>query len=351
VVSEQAVSTIDPATLYLLSDPLTHEQQSLPSFSIGCDGANLKVNPSIPYDISALRAAQASSYCLAVRLLSPPAAADERVSYPWSSPQSLLRTVEWFKIAFPRHLPRDDVQKLVTMLHTAANKAVGLFAAELRSALANNRVIHGNTYGLALPPTISNIPFESLLITPPPVSFKDDTFEYFSPCHLPVMAHPTFFTESEWTGYFNHAGEWGVGATRNSDYINHFDGIGGDNMEAQANDCDHPNISYPFLVERTVRFRLVNWMTDDIFLLQSNHFQSQSSTHSLQMTVNRQTGTIEIVHGSTRARQEICHAVITPFGIVEGCAPGGVWLWLWKIEWCGQSYNFNNYERGKGSCI
>jgi hypothetical protein len=265
VVQEQAVFAIDPATLYLLSDPLTHEQQSFPSFSIGYDEANLKVNPSIPYDISALRTAQASSYCLAVRLLSPPAVVDESVPYPWSSPQSLLRTAEWFKVAFPRRLPRDDVQKLVTMLHTAANKAVGFFAAELRSALSSSKIVHGDTYGLALPPTISDIPFESLFINQPPVSFKDNTIEYVSPCHLPVMAHPTFFTESEWTGYFNHGGEWGVEATRNSTYINHFDGIGGENMEVQASSYDHPNTSYPFLVECTVRFRLVNWMTDRHF--------------------------------------------------------------------------------------
>lgn len=259
-VSDQAMSTIDPAALYPLCNPFSYESGSLPPSFVGVelDRGHFQVNPRILYASNTLHAVQASSYCLAACLLSLPSAVDNGVLYAWAPQQPLLHTVEWFKIATPHLLHPDDLQKLVAMLHTAANKAVGFFAVELRSALASKRVIFGNTQGLTPPPTGFDIPFQSLVVNPLPIPFEENTSAAaFGLGHLLVMAHPDFFVSGEWTGYFSHTGQFGIGATWAANPTDFFNGIGGDNADVQANGYDRLNAHYPFLVERSVRFRLV----------------------------------------------------------------------------------------------
>lgn len=294
------------------------------------------MNPRIPFDISTLHAVQASTFCLTVRLLSVPSASERDLQHPWGPWQPLLHIIDWFEIRpgnqpglLESRNPRPlDLERLAVTLHTFANKVVGLFAIELRSALADRRVVNGNVRGLYPPPNAFNIPFGAMMSIPDP--FAENVLKEFSTCHLPVMASPDFFADGEWTGYYSYTGGRGVRIVGERFPKGWFDGIGGDNED----------VRFLYKVDRSISFTFIRWEDEDRFKVHSNFFQTQSETDSLRMIVNKRTGMIDVSHhspfGGPATRR---NAVITPFGIVEACLPGAVWLWLWKIEWSAAPYS------------
>jgi hypothetical protein len=274
---------------------------------------------------------QASTYCLAVRLLS---SAEGNKGFPSSAQEPLLGTVEWFDIKdSPRDLGSGDMHKFHTVLHPFANQAVGFFAVELRSALAKKRVAFQNISGLSPPPRAVGIPFASLMDLPIPLSHH--ALEAFCTCHLPTMATPDFFIEGEWTAYISHTGKTGKDCCTINNPIDWFYGFGGDNEEVRVNGWDSPNTYYPFVVERQCRFRLVNWVNDDVLFVQSNYVQSPKSIHMFHMIVDRRTGMIDIYDYNHRGGHSgKRNSAITPFGIVQGRFRG-MWMWLWKVGTLG----------------
>lgn len=329
---DYAISTVDLVPLYAACHPSYHAQEDVGLFTIINRGNDeFAVNPKIPYRVDTLRAVQVSTFCLTLRLLCFQYESGEGVQHPWGPWKPLLSTIDWFEIELSEGLTSTELEKLTATLHAFANKVVGLFAMELRHGLAEKRVINHNVRGLYPPPSGLDIPFDSLMRLPVP--FEGEFLESFSTCHLPVMAHPDFLTDGDWTGYYSYGSF--------SEQTKHFDGVGGDNDEVQRNGYTQgPHPYFPFRVDRSIHFTLVKWENAEIFLLQSNSFQTQADTGSLRMKVNTQTGIIDIshhsVHGGPPTRRK---AVITPFGIVQGCIAHEVWLWLWKLHWSGPPYS------------
>lgn len=340
----QSLSKIDPTPLYEACIPGHHAPGEQEHFSIINFGpGNFAVNPRIPFDASTLYAVQASTFCLTVRLLSVQSTSERGLQHPWGPWQPLLHIIDWFEI-WPFAYDREDLrlgklEKAVVTLHSFANKVVGLFAIELRAALADRRVVNGNIQGLFPPPNAFDIPFGAMMNLPDP--FADDGLKDFSTCHLPVMAHPDFFTDGGWTGYFSYTGGRGVRVVGERFPKGWFDGIGGDNDEVQRNGyTETPHPYFPYKVDRSIHFAFIRWEDEDRFIVHSNFFQTQSETDSLRLKVNKRTGMIDVGHhspfGGPATRR---NAVITPFGIVEACLPDAVWLWLWKIEWSASPYS------------
>jgi hypothetical protein len=290
------------------------------------------VNPVMQIDISAWRSAQTLNFCLAARLL-----AEYRLSYP-NEPYYLHRdaqlcTLKWFLLnGREPSLTVEREEGLVVVLHTLANRAVGLFAMELRSAFKYNHTGGPTMDGISFPPDA--VPTHELMKLPDP--YSQDCVQAFTKCHLPAMTDPAFLTSEDWTGYFSFTDQRRFPALPNSHDV--FDSIGGDNHLVRYNGFDKPNSNYPFVVERTCRFNLVNMIDEHSFLLESNCFQSQLGTHIFEMRVNRRNG---VVYISQRNHDGILKgefmAVMTPFGIVGGCAPLGAWMWLWKSKWSADS--------------
>jgi hypothetical protein len=54
------------------------------------------------------------------------------------------------------------------MMHTFANRAVGYFSMQVRSALAHKRTFSGDVNGCSFPPTAFDIPFSSSMKLPVP---------------------------------------------------------------------------------------------------------------------------------------------------------------------------------------
>ncbi|KAH9863556.1 hypothetical protein J1614_009488 [Plenodomus biglobosus] len=267
--------------------------------------------------------AQATAFCLSARSLA------SVVRYDDTKPPTMLESV-------PCELPSRDSRKDMgygtdfdpdTVLHVLANRAVGFFYTELCWALNNGAMATESTAGLLPPPTTLAIPFPSFLR--PPLPFTLHGLQQFSTCHLPAMVEPSFFVDDEWTGY----------TSSNYESKILFDGIGGDNPYVSHNGLDQlPNDRFPFRVERTIRFRLVQeWDSHNRFLLQSNCFQSQTRIWMLNITVNKRMGDLKLsMSNPLRYRESnLVYAMMTPFGIVGPILPQGHWIWLWKCEWSG----------------
>jgi hypothetical protein len=241
-----------------------------------------------------------------------------------------LHTADWlFVDPDDPEIAAPDVTKLATQLHTLANKAVGLFSMDLRSALAANRTANPDPTGLAHPPSAFDIPFQFFMRLPKP--FTQGCAEAFSTCHLSVMASPSFFEDGEWTGYFSFTGKMGREGIFLTNPRDHFDGVGG---ETNRTWLSQPNPPLPFTIERSIRFQVVRTVNPHYFVVHSNYFYSQLRTHIMEMTVETQTGLISIVH---RNHLDVLpsgaiQAVITPFGIISGLTED-IWLWLWKKDW------------------
>lgn len=319
---------MDLTTLFRLSQP--HSQEAVSPIRMGRIGRHIGSNPIIHHDINTLRIAHASSYCLAVRLLSS-GAVDARTFRFWNPKNGLLDNLDWFKISFPEHLPPDVVEKLIVQLHISANRIIAFIAAELRYALANGFFDRDRVVGLAPLPTVSGISIESsLTVASCP---QAPTLQTFIPSHVPYTARLEWFTESSWTGYFSRTGEQLAEFARVfTMYGDHFDGIGAKSIDSKDYNQRYPGI--PCLIESFVRFRCIPAVREPDFSLQSNYFYSQTGLHSLQLRVNAQTGTFHMTHLQDKHHRGTSYGVITPFGLITACVPGSLWLWLWKVDWC-----------------
>ncbi|RDL31110.1 uncharacterized protein BP5553_09899 [Venustampulla echinocandica] len=341
----RVVSAADPHTLYPFSSPTNYNPEQadfdcrmpLPGeFPLSV----YPTNPESPAPIEAWRIAQASSFCLSTRLLSyhqAPNVSPKTGNSPWAPSKSLLAKSEWLNLD-----PGDSAltpaahEKLVVVLHTLANKAVGFFATELRSSLAYDRTNGVDLEGLWHPPTAFDILFASLMALPMPLT--PNSAGAFGTCHLQNMTDPSFFEDGEWTGYRSWVGSWGADANQlegASIPADSFEGIGGDNMNVRLNRLDQLPNGFDCLVERVARFKLVKWIDDNVFIIKSNCFQSPLETYIFTMKVDRRTGLIDVIEwvdfmgvpkgGAT-------NVVMTPFGIVFGFI-SGMWMWLWKCNW------------------
>ena len=105
-------------------------------------------------------------------------------------------------------------------------------------------------------------------------------------------------------------------------------------------DLNSPNA--PVALDHTVRFRVVNTLSNGDFVLQSNYFHTRDNMYTLTVLVEKRTGRMSICmsrpgdsppHGLQASPR---NALNTPFGIVYGIEPGS-WLWLWKVEWSAGS--------------
>ena len=86
---------------------------------------------------------------------------------------------------------------------------------------------------------------------------------------------------------------------------------------------------------RRVGFSFVGSIDENVYILRSNHFQSQRMTHVLEMTVSKRTGYTDVQQTDHRGRrQEAMSGIITPFGIILGSMPR-LWMWLRKRSQSG----------------
>ena len=98
--------------------------------------------------------------------------------------------------------------------------------------------------------------------------------EAFNSCHLPVMTDPDFLVDEEWTGYF------GPPFPLLTDDL---EPVGGMLFDPQDR----------HLGERTVRFHVVR-VDPSTIVLRSNCFQTWSRNYILGLTIDKNTGIINI---------------------------------------------------------
>lgn len=264
--------------------------------------------------------AQTASLCFAIGALS-----DVQHVYQAEEPFARLEDVQWFNST----AIQSNCADALIMQHALANAAVGSFCLELRAALHGERTIGEDFEGTATPPIASNIPFASQMLSRLPNSSSN--LEGASPGCLVTTIDPDFFTNHAWTGYLTTRGDW----------RSVYHGIGGHNLmdlpfkgaTSHINGCNAP-----VALDHTVRFRIVNTLTNGNFVLQSNYFHTRDNMYTLTVLVERRTGRLSIYmsrpgDAAPRALQASPrNALNTPFGIVYGIEPGS-WLWLWKVEW------------------
>jgi len=339
---DRAMAMVDPFVFYKASEPkgiATGTQ--LPNLVVydspprtRADREQYEDNPRLPFDVQKWREAQSGAFCLAIAFLGSPIPPGQQ----WAPPRPLLRDVEWFRINpnVASYQPT-ELEKMHAALHTFANKAVANFAVEIRAAIAEDRIwaVRQNSYPLPTPPTALDIPFRSLMSLPEPMT--PNVVDSFSSCHLPVMARPDFFIQGEWTGYRSFVGELGAESwnPNGGPACDKFDAIGADNDNVRICGWDQPDSGYP-IPDRTIRFHFIRWREDGKFVVRSNAFQSAFMTNVFMVTVDCQTGLLEVEAKDHRGyRHGLRLGVITPFGIVISENPGSVWFWFWKTEWAG----------------
>lgn len=272
-------------------------------------------NPSSPFSLSAWQSTQASTFCLATRILSSTAPPLDPETSPFQ-----LGTIRW--LLSTAHQPKDT--KAIAMQHALANAAVACFCSELRIALCGEKTISENFDGCAYPPSTAEIPLPKLLALPVP--FSDNAIDAFTSCHVASMTTPDFFTQDEWTGYFSTRGDW----------RSVYHGVGGYCDEAVRNGR-RASVCGP-AVESVVRFKVVKSWPNGDFVLRSNRFHTPADQHVLTLFVERQTGRLTALLDNpcplTESTLDVQarNAVVTPFGIVHGVRPGE-WMWLWKSRW------------------
>jgi hypothetical protein len=298
-------------------------------------------NPRLPFGVQKWRQAQSRAFCLAIAFLGPSLPSRGGNSgRQWAPPRPILRHIEWFRInSDEASFQPTEYAKMHAALHTFANKAVAHFAIELRAAIAEDRIwaARENSYPLPTPPTAFDIPFRSLMSLPEPMA--PNAWNSFSSCHLPVMTRPDFLTQGEWTGYRSLVGQLGAEShswnPQGDPAYDSFDAIGADNYTVRRCGWDQANSGYP-IPDRTIRFHFVRWQEDGKLVVRSNAFQSSFMTHVFKVTVDLQTGLLEVEDKNHRGyRQGQYPGIITPFGIIIPVNPGSVWFWLWKTEWTG----------------
>ncbi|KAH7070124.1 hypothetical protein FB567DRAFT_220549 [Paraphoma chrysanthemicola] len=278
-------------------------------------------NISEQTDLPAMQTAQAASFSLAVQCLS--------LSAPRECFVDLLRAVPWVEINM---LELDDMTteertKAISLQHALANRVVGFMAATMRF-----------TRGIShpFPPFADSIPFTRQMDLPLPFDLQG--MEQFATCHLRVMAKPSFFTDSTWTGCLCIVPPADL---RTSPGALNFLSIGGTSMNGRVHGdtvIATPVGHYPNgnIFEAVARFQLVDEQNEDYYTLQSNNFHSEAMFHRVRLTVNRRTGWLSVHHWHP-LRQDFMTTggVITPFGIVTWLNSPGAWMWLWKVDWCG----------------
>jgi hypothetical protein len=220
-----------------------------------------------PIDIDGWRLAQVSSFCFAVHLLHCGSFAEDHQLRAPSPDTFPFETAPWTTIeATDATSQPEEYSKLAVILHTLANKVVGVFAARLLNYLAHERALTGwIPNGTSLPPLPNTIPFSSFMDLPE--FFAPSSVEKFSLCHVPKLATPSFFEGGKWTGYscfisreMDH--EYNpTGPVRYS-----WDGIGGDNDTVRINNFDQPPRSLlnprNKHIERYARFKLTHWIDE-----------------------------------------------------------------------------------------
>lgn len=228
-------------------------------------------------------------------------------------------------------VPRDHQGPLWVREHAVANRVVGIFHILLRSALTLKVRVPGSTFVGIFPPTSRSIPFAELMELCVPFTSMNVT--RFSGCHLSAMTEPGFITGGEWTGYLG----------THSSSTSHFIEIGG--RYCDRDDCIPVGAGEPMHVsvegehfERTVRFEVEGDCSGSQYKVQSNRFFSETMLHQIEMQVDRRTGQLKIASWARYAQERaICRGIVTPFGIVAELV-GGVWLWLWRVEWGRRVY-------------
>jgi hypothetical protein len=313
----------DPEWLYQESKALISRQE-YPSSLIrrkdeSGDWWELFTDPESRFNAKEWRFAHATSFCFGARALSDTSYLDEP-----EDPYARLEDVQWFNSSSAKEMCGSQV----VMHHTLANAAVGCFRLELRAALGSEATIGEDFEGTACPPSANNIPLSSHMV--PPTPFSPHGLEALTTCHLAATTTPTFFTNSDWTGYFSSRGDW----------RSVFHGIGGGNTYLAQNLQRAGNATVPSTVDQVVKFQLVKTFPSGDFVMQSNCFHTLADLHILTVLVRRKTGQLSVSLSSPGkpislpTEHAVSNAVITPFGVVYGIEPGR-WLWLWKTAWSG----------------
>lgn len=299
----------------------------------------MPLNPRTRPDRFAWTEALAAGFCFSARVLSYETGPDEKAAstqHTWAPQEPMLENVWFFDISRDEEgFNRTSMTELALQLHALANKAVGLFALELRSALVEGRLcgrMGSSTAGLSCPPLAKNIPFMSFMELTDP--FSPGSVEVFQGCHLAAMTDPAFLEDGDWTGYISSTGQWGRDTTfRPGPHFDHFDPVGGHNLMVEWNGP----VLLGHLFEKTIRFQRDSSAastTADTILLWSNNFYTELRDLRFRMEVDKPTGLVWIeARNSFGVPQGIWQAVITPFGIVS-CITTHSWMWLWKGDWC-----------------
>jgi hypothetical protein len=194
-----------------------------------------RCNPKSDIPIEVWCSSQAASFCFS---------AQEKAQESLKHFPPLLYTILWFVLDFsdPNILGPFNgykIARLGFMMHTFANRAVGYFAMQVRSALAHKRTFSGDADGCSFPPTAFDIPFS--LFMKLPVPFHKDFLWKFACCHVENMLEQTFLQDGQWTGYFS----MGFEDPREMDHEHDkFDPIGRDKEVARDNGWDVLNRLY-----------------------------------------------------------------------------------------------------------
>lgn len=215
--------------------------------------------------------------------------------------KTLLLTLPWTEIRRTNWESQPvEYEKLVAILHTLANQTVGLFYVHIRAY----RTRHDwSSNDMAFPPTPGDIPFQSMMEIPD--LFCTNSLTKFSLCHVTKMATPEFFEDGRWTGYdctfLAHYRDLPI------EMDDHVDRVGRYNNTVAINRWDEQFFLSPRIpgrnplgerVERQARFRLLSWIDDRFFIVQSNCFQTSSDVQFLRLKVDSLTGIITILrHG------------------------------------------------------
>jgi hypothetical protein len=274
-----------------------------------------------PFSIDTWYEAQAASFCFTTTILYKNSYMGNAMGSPWSHAQYLLETSPWTGIReMDPILQPAEYLKLTVILHTLANKVIGLLGARLWTYLI--RHTPGLT-GVSGPPDPKKLPFSNTMNLPD--FLEPNSVQKFSLCHIPKMATPSFFEDGQWTGFeCNMRQEFEDSRTTYS-----WNGIGADtnNLTQQP----HKEVN------RYAKFKLSHWEDSRFYVLQSNYFVSARETHSLTLRVDSRTGMIWILNHSdiNDVQKPGRFGVKTPFGLIFGGPRPGYWLWLWKSEWSG----------------
>jgi hypothetical protein len=268
------------------------------------------------WDKKHLTQAQALSFCLAATMLSVKELGGGLLT------ADIQRKMPGDQSFHPPRRARDRTHdRPPTVQHRVANQVLGVFALDLREALAEpDSLSHIGSGGATpiRPPFAADIPFPDLMDLPLP--FTEEVTDAFSTCHLRTMTSVAFLEDGEWTGYYTYP----PGSPRRS-----------------HSRFDPPMVGIKFSVEQ------YDNNDDTINNSQRLRLRANAEAHDYHGRFTLEGYIVPTTGGFSMTKQYVGRhsfpwdGVMTPFGFLGSWEyplwPGGHtkcgWFWLWKTSW------------------